>query len=218
MADAARMRSPARGDPGRPGRDAKDAPSPPSGGAVHASEMNHAFLDAQEFRTARLLDRLAATRPGPGEADLRGWEWNYLDRLARSWTSEVQLDLDALPEWKAQPRPGSCVADPGRPPFAGTYFSSDGSRLIIPAYRPSQGWGGGLPTAPPASDPHRPRCPRAGRAAGRRGRRAAFSTRRPAGWSPASRSMARGRQTLPGHCPTIRRTTRRRPTRRRGTG
>src|SRR5262249_60469334 len=48
---------------------------------LHASEINHAFLDALEFRTARMQDRLAGAKPKPGEPDLRSWDWHYLDVL-----------------------------------------------------------------------------------------------------------------------------------------
>ena len=105
---------------------------------LHASEMNHAFLDALEFRTGRVRDRLAAAVPKPGEPDLRGWEWHHLDRLAHSWTAEVTLDAGPLAG-----RTDLFVRQGGAGPtnrsvaeLAGAFFTADGTRLVIPAARP----------------------------------------------------------------------------------
>ena len=40
---------------------------------------------------ARARDLLAACRPAPGQADLRGWEWNYLDRQFHAETRIIPL-------------------------------------------------------------------------------------------------------------------------------
>ena len=47
--------------------------------------MNHASSCPQRRRYASrgFLEILAETTPQPGEPDLRGWEWHYLDRLTR---------------------------------------------------------------------------------------------------------------------------------------
>ncbi|MBY0461370.1 MAG: hypothetical protein K2V38_28975 [Gemmataceae bacterium] len=101
---------------------------------LHASDINHAFLDAEEFRNTRLMERLEATRPKSGEPDYRGWEWHYLDRQLHSWTSEVRLDIDALPnrkKWFAE-HSSRVVASRDLPPLRGAFFTADGSRLVIP--------------------------------------------------------------------------------------
>jgi WD40 repeat protein len=70
--------------------------------------MNLAQREWDEGRVARILELLDGERPDPGESDLRGFEWFYLDRLCHS-------DLMTL---KGHTSPVVAVA-----------FSPDGRRL-----------------------------------------------------------------------------------------
>jgi WD40 repeat protein len=58
---------------------------------LHASQMNTGATALAEGRIARLLEILGETTPRPGEPDLRGWEWHYLDRLTRSRARSFEL-------------------------------------------------------------------------------------------------------------------------------
>jgi serine/threonine protein kinase len=49
--------------------------------AARLALAQHAWADSDVRRAQELL---ALCRPAPGEADLRGWEWHYLDRLCHS--------------------------------------------------------------------------------------------------------------------------------------
>jgi WD40 repeat protein len=49
--------------------------------AARMALAQHAWGDSEVGRAAQLVD---LCRPAPGERDLRGWEWYYLDRLCRS--------------------------------------------------------------------------------------------------------------------------------------
>jgi serine/threonine protein kinase/WD40 repeat protein len=63
--------------------------------------------------TSRVLELLDETRPGPGEQDLRGFEWHYWDRLCHAELRTRQLDFG--------PASSGVVG-----PFVA--FSEDGSR------------------------------------------------------------------------------------------
>src|SRR5262249_173758 len=72
--------------------------------------------EARQF--GPMLERLRLAQPGPGEEDLRGFEWLYLWRLGRG-----RFDLPAPPGalWRASPSPPpppppSRTAHPPAPP------------------------------------------------------------------------------------------------------
>ena len=45
---------------------------------AYASDMNVAMQALDGSNLGRALDLLNRQRPGPGQKDLRGWEWRYL--------------------------------------------------------------------------------------------------------------------------------------------
>ncbi len=51
---------------------------------AYAATMNLAERDWRDVNVAHVLRRLEEARPPQGKADLRGFEWYYLDRLARA--------------------------------------------------------------------------------------------------------------------------------------
>jgi serine/threonine protein kinase/WD40 repeat protein len=51
---------------------------------AYASDMNLAQKALAEANLGRALDLLNEERPGPGQRDLRGWEWRYLWQQTRS--------------------------------------------------------------------------------------------------------------------------------------
>lgn len=57
---------------------------------LYASRMNQASLNYREGSADLVREALEATRAAPGQADLRGWEWRYLDRLAHDELRTVQ--------------------------------------------------------------------------------------------------------------------------------
>ncbi len=73
--------------------------------------LQNAWESSNMARVAELLD---ATRPGPGEKDLRGFEWRYWDRLSNAHLHTIQLDFGKSP----------------RNTFSGDFvaFSADGRR------------------------------------------------------------------------------------------
>jgi WD40 repeat protein/serine/threonine protein kinase len=52
--------------------------------SAYIAHMNLAQREWEDAHVARVLDLLAGERPKPGEADLRGFEWFYLNRLCDS--------------------------------------------------------------------------------------------------------------------------------------
>ncbi len=53
--------------------------------AAYAALLNLAERDWNDANIAGVVRQLDATRPPPEKTDLRGFEWDYLDRLSRSW-------------------------------------------------------------------------------------------------------------------------------------
>ncbi len=51
---------------------------------AYAASLNLAERDWRDANVSQMLRRLEGTRPPAGKSDLRGFEWYYLDRLARS--------------------------------------------------------------------------------------------------------------------------------------
>ncbi len=87
---------------------------------LYVSQMNHASVALSEGRIAHVLEILEETTPKPGEPDLRGWEWYYLDRLTRPMGRSFSLPGVGSPTGEGQ--------DPSlqaRP----VVFSADGSRV-----------------------------------------------------------------------------------------
>jgi WD40 repeat protein len=82
---------------------------------LYASQMNLAQQAYEVANTPRAVELLEAQRPGPGQEDLRGFEWRYLWRLVRGDDSWYTL----------RPRQGiiSCLA-----------FSPDGRTLATGAF------------------------------------------------------------------------------------
>ena len=77
---------------------------------LYVSQINHAQTALNDNRIPRVLQLLKDTTPKPGEPDLRGWEWHYLNRQVRPPVAlEFHLPLD--------------VDDPKRNEFS---FSTDG--------------------------------------------------------------------------------------------
>jgi serine/threonine protein kinase len=71
---------------------------------LYISQMNHASVALQEGRLARIREILDETTPRPGEPDLRGWEWHYLDRLLHGEYRTVTLER-VSPEARPLPSP-----------------------------------------------------------------------------------------------------------------
>jgi serine/threonine protein kinase/WD40 repeat protein len=87
---------------------------------LYASQMNHASVALSEGRIARVLEILEETTPKPGEPDLRGWEWYYLDRLTRPVGRSFALPGEGISY--------GAVGDP-RYRTRSIDISADGSRL-----------------------------------------------------------------------------------------
>lgn len=60
--------------------------------ALYVSDMKVAFQALKDGDFKRLLDRLERHRPGPGEDDLRGWEWSYLYENCRRGLETPSID------------------------------------------------------------------------------------------------------------------------------
>jgi len=86
---------------------------------LYASHMASASFALAEGRGEGVLQALAETTPMPGEPDMRGWEWHYLDRMTRPQreykldvpdSGSALLDQNACPDgrWTVTRRP---VAD-----------------------------------------------------------------------------------------------------------
>jgi hypothetical protein len=83
---------------------------------LYVSQMNHAAVALAEGRIGRLFELLRETTPRPGELDLRGWEWHYLDRLTRPTGRAFPLGTGATPT-------------PGTRGLSVASFSGDGTRV-----------------------------------------------------------------------------------------
>jgi serine/threonine protein kinase/WD40 repeat protein len=82
---------------------------------LYISQMNQASVALHEGRIARVVELLIDTTPGPGEPDVRGWEWHYLDRLVRKSSRVVRLDPPT---------------DPDAAPFGPLETSADGRHVL----------------------------------------------------------------------------------------
>ena len=90
---------------------------------VSRSNLIQTAWDAGDV--ARVLDLLEQQRPGPGEEDLRGFEWHYFDRLCHADLHTVKLDYDLF------------AATPGSKRYGSVVLSADGSRCAaVPMCRP----------------------------------------------------------------------------------
>ncbi len=75
-----------------------------TGHLLYISQMNHVSVAFGDGRIPRLVEVLEETRPRLAEADRRGWEWHYFDRLTRpagrSFTLEREEEIpDGEREW-----------------------------------------------------------------------------------------------------------------------
>ena len=52
---------------------------------AYAAQLNLAERDWSDANIAGVVRQIDGTRPAAGKSDLRGFEWDYLDRLSRSW-------------------------------------------------------------------------------------------------------------------------------------
>src|SRR5262249_20302975 len=91
---------------------------------LYLSRIAQARLEWEVHRLGEMRLSLDRCRPGPGEADPRGWEWHYLRGLAHA-------DLLTLP----------AVYEV----VNGVAFSPDGRRLIVGGGDPYDPQGQGLP-------------------------------------------------------------------------
>ncbi|MFO0807733.1 MAG: serine/threonine-protein kinase [Gemmataceae bacterium] len=64
---------------------------------LYASQMSAASAALADNRIQLVVRKLEETTPKPGEPDLRGWEWHYLDRLTRTGR-EYTLDSNPFDE------------------------------------------------------------------------------------------------------------------------
>jgi hypothetical protein len=60
---------------------------------LYAGHLSHASMAFSEGRAGQLFRLLDEATPRPGEPDLRGWEWHYLDRLTRSGREYKAADV-----------------------------------------------------------------------------------------------------------------------------
>jgi serine/threonine protein kinase/WD40 repeat protein len=60
---------------------------------LYRSNLNLLQAAWEANNTSRVLELLEATRPGPGEEDLRGFEWHYWDRLCHAELRSIKLDF-----------------------------------------------------------------------------------------------------------------------------
>ncbi|HEY8506680.1 MAG TPA: serine/threonine-protein kinase, partial [Gemmataceae bacterium] len=141
---------------------------------LYVAQANLAQTDLREFRTDSLLRRLGEMRPGPGEPDFRGFEWNYLWRAAngadrfRDFRDGSSLYLVALSgDGRRWVRLGGRGAADG----AGRRHRRGGFRgpRHPPGLRPRRAAGGAEPRRQPAGGDHAG----GGRRLGRRALRAA---------------------------------------------
>ncbi|HVK14006.1 MAG TPA: serine/threonine-protein kinase, partial [Gemmataceae bacterium] len=103
-------------------------------GLLHVSRINHAQTALAEERVPRVRQLLADAAPaGPGEPDLRGWEWHYLDRLVRGRVlAEIRPTVDFPPRDPGRPK-RLTPADQLKAVSPESYFatSADGRRVVL---------------------------------------------------------------------------------------
>jgi WD40 repeat protein/serine/threonine protein kinase len=61
----------------------------------YSSQMKSVQRNWDDGQTRLVLDALEKTRPRAGETDLRGFEWNYWDRLCHSSLLDLKVDFNA---------------------------------------------------------------------------------------------------------------------------
>ena len=59
---------------------------------IYAAEMNLVRLEAQRNNLPRMHELLKQHIPGPGEEDLRGFEWNYWFRFLHRANEVMRFD------------------------------------------------------------------------------------------------------------------------------
>jgi serine/threonine protein kinase len=70
---------------------------------LYASELARGSSALAENRDENIFQALAETTPKPGESDLRGWEWHYLNRLYHPPVTEVRLGSPVAKDATATP-------------------------------------------------------------------------------------------------------------------
>ncbi len=94
----------------------------------YSSDMNRVQMSWESNQVKRVLELLNAHRPGPGQVDLRGFEWHYWNRLCNSDLRTVKLPVENI---------------------SGLRFSVDGTRMAGATELPLSslvGFFKGLPT------------------------------------------------------------------------
>ncbi|MBY0460532.1 MAG: serine/threonine protein kinase, partial [Gemmataceae bacterium] len=74
---------------------------------LYASQMSSAATAFTEGRGGQLFRLLDEAAPRPGEPDMRGWEWHFLDRLTRT---DREYKLDVPPPGQGNPLTRAIVA------------------------------------------------------------------------------------------------------------
>jgi serine/threonine protein kinase/WD40 repeat protein len=105
---------------------------------LYYSQMNHASVALTEGRLDRVREILDETTPKPGEPDLRGWEWHYLDRLLRGEYRTVTLERihpEATSLLTSRPGGGGLAQMDGNPfPLSGN------GRRVLGYHRDGEGY------------------------------------------------------------------------------
>src|SRR5262249_32638074 len=69
---------------------------------IYDGQVNQASVALSEERIPRLRQLLEDMKPKPGEPDLRGWEWHYLNRQIQTpLAKEFRLERDLEGRFKA---------------------------------------------------------------------------------------------------------------------
>ena len=80
---------------------------------AYAATLNLAERDWRDVNVGQVLRHLEETRPPQGKSDLRGFEWYYLDRLARSQGRTLEGHRDVVRDLAYSPD-GRRVASAGQ--------------------------------------------------------------------------------------------------------
>jgi WD40 repeat protein len=96
---------------------------------LYATRINLAQRDWEAGNLARMLELLESLRPGPGEVDLRGFEWYYLWRLAHSYQLVVNhgMPVRAL----AQSPDGKTLVTAGTDKVVRFWDSASGQQRLV---------------------------------------------------------------------------------------
>jgi serine/threonine protein kinase/WD40 repeat protein len=100
---------------------------------LYASDMNRAFIFFRDGNVERVQEVLNRHRPRPGQEEIRGFEWHYLqnlcDRFQKGRLFDTKSDVDAL---RLSPD-GKCVATACEGGSLGFWDATTGAlRLSVP--------------------------------------------------------------------------------------